>query len=72
MKKEVVLARAFQIVIPAHAGIQAYSAELTRIPAFAGMTDAGRLFILAPSLHSRRATRMRHALTSARCDAAPG
>jgi hypothetical protein len=34
-----------QAVIPAHAGIQVYSADLAWIPAFAGMTIQGSLLI---------------------------
>ena len=33
-------------VIPAHAGIQIRSVELAWIPAFAGTTDSGGLFVL--------------------------
>jgi hypothetical protein len=41
-----------QAVIPAHAGIQVYSADLAWIPAFAGMTIPGSLliFILIPGI----------------------
>ena len=37
-----------RLVIPAHAEIQVCSAELVWIPAFAGMTDPGALFVLIP------------------------
>ncbi|MEA2659344.1 MAG: hypothetical protein QOF64_1940 [Candidatus Binatota bacterium] len=36
-------------VIPAHAGIQVRSVELAWIPAFAGTTDPGGLFVLIPT-----------------------
>jgi hypothetical protein len=38
-----------RLVILAHAGIQVCCGELAWIPAFAGMTDPGGLFVLIPS-----------------------
>jgi len=51
--------RCSPIVIPAHAGIQVYSAELTWIPASAGMTDCRRpsFPIAALRRYFRRSTR---------------
>ena len=54
--------RSPRFVIPAHAGIQVCSAELAWIPAFAGMTPPGSLFVLQSSPHRyfrRRARRRR-------------
>jgi len=44
MKRLSSIGRPAQPVIPAHAGIQVWFAELAWIPAFAGMTNPGCLF----------------------------
>ena len=56
--------RSTRLVIPAHAGIQVCYSELASIPAFAGMTDPGGLFVLIPSqVFSKEDTK--HALSKA-------
>ena len=60
-----------RLVIPAHAGIQVCSAELAWIPAFAGMTNPGGLFVLIPKQVFSKETRRHEGSMKGGCETRP-